>query len=216
MNWCKDQELLQIVPTLPKIECPEPSTPWLNQEDQQKILNAIREPDRPIVLFSMLHGTRPGETRALKIKDVDLDQQAIRVSATFSGPIYRPKRKGRKAKPVVIPIHPECLPYIKIRVKSSTPEAWLFPNPLTGTEYSVKRWIKTWNIAKKALGIKGLTAYQMTRHSYASQLGAAGVPIQTIKNLLGHTEITHSKVYPPGFRIHEDRNRKAYLQKQGG
>jgi site-specific recombinase XerD len=71
----------------------------------------------------------------------------------------------------------------------------LFPNPLTGSEYSVKRWIKTWNLAKKALGIKGVTAYQMTRHSYASQLGAAGVPIHTIKNLLGHTEITTTQKY---------------------
>lgn len=71
----------------------------------------------------------------------------------------------------------------------------MFPNPLTGSEYSVKRWIKTWNLAKEALGIKGLTAYQMTRHSYASQLGAAGVPLHTIKNLLGHTDITTTQKY---------------------
>ena len=35
----------------------------------------------------------------------------------------------------------------------------------------------------------------MTRHSYASQLGAAGVPIDMIKNLLGHTEITTTQKY---------------------
>lgn len=195
LNWCKERELVQIVPSLPKIECFEPETKWFNQEDQQKVLEVIREADRPIITFSMFHGTRPGETRALKIKDVNLDSRSITVHATFSAGIYRPRRKGRGAKPAVIPIHPASWEYIVERVRSSTPDAWLFPNPLTGTEYSVKRWIKTWNLAKKALGIKGITAYQMTRHSYASQLGAAGVPIHTIKDLLGHTEITTTQKY---------------------
>jgi integrase len=110
LNWCKERELITMVPTLPKIECPTPIIPWVNRDDQLKILNAFREPDKEIVKFSILHGTRPGETRALKTKDVDLDKRIIRVYATFSGNIYREKRKGVGAKGIVIPIHPVFCP----------------------------------------------------------------------------------------------------------
>jgi integrase len=36
---------------------------------------------------------------------------------------------------------------------------------------------------------------KMTRHSFASQLGAAGVSVNVIKDLLGHTEISTSMKY---------------------
>lgn len=195
LNWCKERELVQVVHTLPKIECMEPEKKWLGQGDQQKILEVVREPDRPIITFSMFHGTRPGETRALKVKDVDLANRSINVHATFSREVYRPRRKGRGAKPAVIPIHPASWEYIQQRVKSSTPEAWLFPNPRTGEWYNIKRWNTTWELIKDQLGLKGITPYQMTRHSYASQLGAAGIPVQIIKGLLGHSEIQTTMKY---------------------
>jgi integrase/recombinase XerD len=195
LNWCKARELITIVPPLPKIQCPEPRIAWISQEDQMKILEVVREPDKPLISFLMLHGARPSEGRALKCKDVNLKNGTINVHATFSRGVYRDIRKGRRSKSYTIPIHPECLPYIANRVKSSLPESWLFPNPLSGNEYSVRRWNKTWGLVKEKLQLKGITPYQMTRHSFASQLGAAGTPVQTIKSLLGHTEISTSMKY---------------------
>jgi integrase len=195
LNWCKDRELIQLVPPSPMIECPKPTIKWFNQEDQLKVYNAIREPDKPIVLFSMLHGTRPGETRALKVKDVNLDNKSINLHATFSHRIYRPRRKGRGSPSVTIPIHPECWNYIYDRVKTSLPDAWLFPNPLSGKEYPVHRWFETWKLALEGLKIEGITPYQITRHSFASQLSAAGISPLVIKNLMGHTNINTTMKY---------------------
>jgi integrase len=195
LDWCRDRDLVQVVPALPKIECMEPETKWLGKDDQQRILEVVREPDKPIITFSMFHGLRPGETRALKVKDVDLNNRSINVHATFSADVYRPRRKGRGAKAVTIPIHPASWEYIQQRVKSSTPDAWLFPNPTTGDKYNDERWNKTWKLIKDKLGLGRITPYQMTRHSYASQLGAAGVPVQIIKGLLGHSEIQTTMKY---------------------
>jgi site-specific recombinase XerD len=71
---------------------------------------------------------------------------------------------------------------------------------VTGGEFTAARWMKSWNLAKKAVAIEGITPYQLTRHSFASQLGNSDVPVQTIKNLLGHSNIdmtmryTHSNI----------------------
>lgn len=195
LNWCRDRELIQVVPTLPKIKLIEPDRRYLGPEDQQKILEVVPEPDKPIITFSMFHGLRPGETRALKVRDIDLNNRSINVHATFSNEVYRPRRKGRGAKAVTIPIHPASWEYIQQRVRSSTPDAWLFPNPRTGDRYNVQRWDKTWNLIRDKLGLWNMIPYQMTRHSFASQLGAAGVPVQTIQGLLGHSEIQTTMKY---------------------
>ncbi|MFH1294289.1 MAG: site-specific integrase [Pseudomonadota bacterium] len=216
LNWCKERDLLTVVPPLPKIDCPEPKVAWISQEDQMKILEHVREPDKPLISFLMLHGTRPSEARALKCKDVNLGNGTINVHATFSVGIYRDRRKGRGSRPYDVPIHPECLSYITERVKLSLPEAWLFPNPVTGDAYSVRRWNKTWSLVKKELNIKGITPYQMTRHSFASQLGAAEVPVNVIKNLLGHTEISTSMKYThPDLKLMRTSIEKLSLKGKG-
>ena len=72
----------------------------------------VADCDKPIIGFLMLHGCRPSEARALKCKDVDLAAGTITISGTFSGRVYREKRKGRGARSVTIPIHPELEEYI--------------------------------------------------------------------------------------------------------
>ncbi len=195
LNWCHERELVTIVPDLPVIYCEEPKTKWINEVDQRKILDVIPDEDKSIVRFSMLTGLRPGEIRALRVKDINQDNRTANVHATFSGLVYREQRKGRGAKQVVVPIHEEIWPYVQERCKSALPESFLFFDPKTGKEYSGQRWLKVWNQAKKKLGIEGISAYQATRHSFASQLSSKGVPIQVIKELLGHSSISMTTRY---------------------
>jgi len=84
----------------------------------------------------MLQGCRPSEARALKCKNVDLRNRTITIVATFSGRVYREKRKGKKSKFVTIPVHPELYNYFADRVNNNLPEAFLFINLRTGMPYS--------------------------------------------------------------------------------
>jgi integrase len=194
LNWLKQLEVINIVPPMPEIEVEDAPINWLAAEDQLKILEQIDIEDRPFFLFLILQGVRPGECRALKIKDIDLRTNSIRIHATFSGSVYREKRKGRKkVKAAVIPIHPELIDFLKDRVEKEFGENWVFINRFSGEVYSTQRLRNIWAKASKAAGIRA-RIYDM-RHSFASQLINAGVPIFGVSKLLGHSDIRTTEKY---------------------
>jgi integrase len=196
LNWLKnDLEIITKVPQFPDIDVPTPSIKWVNSEDQVKLYELVADEDKPIVGFLMLQGCRPGEARAIKCKDVDLETKSVNVRATFSKNTYRDRRKGRKAKPYVIAIHSEMWPFIEARVKASHPEAFLFRNPRTGTFYSQEAISRVWENVRKKGNITGLRLYDATRHSFASQLANANVPTHKISWLLGHSTTKMSEQY---------------------
>ncbi|ODS34502.1 MAG: Phage integrase family protein [Candidatus Scalindua rubra] len=106
-----DLELLKVVPHFPIIEITPPKTTWLTPETQKAVFSYVPDIDKPIIAFLMLSGCRPGEARALKCKDVDLEHGLITISATFSDTVYRQKRKGKRSKKAIIPIHQEIFEF---------------------------------------------------------------------------------------------------------
>lgn len=200
LRWCKnDMEMIENYPAFPEVDVPEPKFRWLDQEGQSVLFEKVPAEDCPIVSFLMLHGVRPGEARALKIKDIDLKNRTITISATFSGDIYRERRKGRKAKRYTIPLHQECYHYIAERVKNNLPEAWVFPNPRTGNAYSESSLLRVWdNVRKRAKISRELRLYDASRHSVGSQLRNAGASLQDIKDQLGHSDIRTTEKYAHG------------------
>jgi integrase len=157
----------------------------------------VPDAHKPIIAFLMLHGCRPAEARALKCKDVNIDAGCIIISATFSGSVYRQRRKGRKSKPYPMPIHPEMLDYLKERVENSLPEAFVFVNPSTGDPYSAPMMGKIWKVVRKEAGIGPfeLRLYDASRHSLASQLVNSGASLFTVSKLLGHSTTRMSEKY---------------------
>ncbi|MGQ3683581.1 MAG: tyrosine-type recombinase/integrase [Candidatus Loosdrechtia sp.] len=140
----------------------------------------------------MLTGCRLSEGRALRCGDVNLKDSTIRISSTFSGNVFREKRKGRGAKSVTIPIHPELLSFLKERVESNLPHTFVFVSEL-GKHYSRSKLDRIWNIVKKKTNLPdNVRMYDATRHSFASQLVNQGVPLLSVSRLMGHfnTKIT--------------------------
>ena len=196
MNWARtDAEVLTIIPQFPKINIDPPSPKWLEGPDQRKLFETVPENDKPIISFLMLHGCRPGEARALKCGDVNLKAKTITIKATFSSRIYREGRKGKGARAVTIPIHPECLSYIEDRVKNNLPGAWLFVNGRTKDFYTENKLRRVWKQMKEKAGITGLRLYDACRHSFASQLANQGVSLFEISRLLGHSSTKTTEKY---------------------
>lgn len=194
---CKEEmQVIDTIPPFPEIDYKTYQFKWVNQVDQQDLFQLVPEQDKYMIAGLMLHGYRPSEGRALKCKDVDLNNQSITVSCTFSGTEYREKRKGKKSKLVVIPINPEMVDYITHRVKNNHPEAWLFPNK-RGTHYSPNRLRRIWDIVTKGAGIdkKALRLYDATRHSFASQLINSNTSLIKVSRLLGHSSTKTTEKY---------------------
>ncbi|GAX59892.1 phage integrase family protein [Candidatus Scalindua japonica] len=172
-----DLEIINVVPHFPVIEIDPPITRWLTAKAQKAVFNHVPDFDKPIIAFLMLSGCRPGEARALKCRDVDLEHELITISATFSNAIYRQKRKGKKSKPVKIPIHPEILDYIKHRAENNLSDAYMFTNR-EGNYYKETGLLEVWRRARDKAGLdKNIRLYDAARHSYASQLINSGVSI---------------------------------------
>jgi integrase len=190
-----DLEILNVVPHFPVIEIDPPITTWLTRETQIAVFSHVPDFDKPVIAFLMLTGCRPGEARALKCKDIDLERGLITISATFSSSVYRKKRKGKKSKPLVTPIHPEILEYIKYRVENNLPEAFMFTNR-EGRHYAETGLLDIWRRVREKVGLdKSVRLYDAVRHSYASQLINAGVSIYSVSSLLGHSNIKTTEKY---------------------
>jgi integrase len=199
LNWCQnDLEIIEKVPSFPEVNIEEPNFRWLSQDDQIKLFGHVPEVDKPIMACMILCGVRPGEARALRCKDVDLRNNTITVTSTWSKDQLRERRKGRGAKKLVIPIHPEVFDYVSERVERNLPSAFLFANPITQGPYSVQRLRKVWAKVKAAAKITGLRLYDATRHSFASQLVNAGVPINAVSDLMGHSTLRITQRYAHG------------------
>ena len=197
LNYLKnDLEIIQVVPNFPDIEIDVKPFKWLSQEDQIKLFELVPDKHKPIMAFLMLQGCRPSEARALKNKNIDLKNNTITICATFSGNVYREKRKGKKSRFVTIPIHTELYDYISTRVLNNLPEAFVFINPTTGKYYHKNTLQKIWGALRERAHIdKSLRLYDATRHSFASNLVNSGSTIYKVSKLLGHSSVKMTEKY---------------------
>ena len=196
MNYVKNElEYIDSVPSFPDIDVSEHNFKWVSQENQSMLFDLVPEHDKPIIGFLMLHGCRPSEARALRCKNVNLDNRSITISATFSGRVYREKRKGKRSKSVTIPLHHEMFDYIASRVKNNLPEAYVFTNR-QGRHYSENALRRIWDSVRTAANLdKSLRLYDVTRHSLASNLVNSGTSLFKVSRLLGHSSTRMTEKY---------------------
>jgi integrase len=197
LNYLKnDLEMVTTVPNFPDIEVDIKPFKWLSQEDQIALFGLVPALHKPIMAFLMLQGCRPSEARALKCKNVDIMNKTVTICATFSGSVYREKRKGKKSRALNIPIHQELYNYVSYRVKNNLPEAYLFVNPNTGRPYNKNTLQKIWDAIRTRMGLdKELRLYDATRHSFASNLVNSGSSIYKVSKLLGHSSVKMTEKY---------------------
>lgn len=142
------------------------------------------------VLFMLYTGARPDETRKALWEDVRLNEQKIILHSSKTD-------YGDRA----VPLHPALRPLL------TGGTGYIFTQMKTGKPHTKSSMRKLWLSFKKALDIdmgaqtfrdsiipetsvvaKDLTPYCL-RHTYATDLQSAGVPINVAKDLLGHKTI---------------------------
>lgn len=190
-----DLEIIDNVPNFPEISVPVTKISWLSPDVQRKVFECVPDENKPIMAFLMLTGCRPSEARALRCKDIDLSNNTITISSTFSSNVLREKRKGRNARSVTIPIHPELMGYLKERVENNMPNVFVFISN-QGKHYSRSKLDRIWNIVKKKTTLPdNIRMYDATRHSFASQLVNRGVSLLSVSRLMGHSNTKMTERY---------------------
>lgn len=192
-NTLVQDEVIERSPIFPEVKIDEKPPVWVDYYTQLKIIKTIPKKDRPIFLFLAWQGVRPGEARALKVKDIDFKVGGVLIARTRSDNELKERTKGKHSKWRAI--NPMLLGLLKRQCAGKLPEAFVFTNTRTGDGYSESAFKRVWAPLKKHFPI---TPYQTTRHSFASHLVKTGVHLNTIKDILGHTDIRTTLKYAHG------------------
>jgi integrase len=197
LNWCEERGLIDHVPRFIKIDVPDPELAVLSENQLKDVIHVYCPvDDRPFLAFLILTPVRPGEARAIKLQQVDLESGNILIDHHFSREELKPKRKGQKSESYCVAIHPEIADWIVWRKSEGSDEDWLLPRPYDGDHYTQDDLTYLWEKIRAAMGLdKKIRMYDATRHSAATLMARKGADIFDIQAALGHTTPKMAKRY---------------------
>ncbi len=181
---------LKDMPDFPKItgDDAEPRK-VIDFDTQADGIKNIPEKHRDIIEFGCELFLRPGETCALKIKDIDFENRVVIIRRTWSGSTLKENTKAKKWK--TKPLTDRAYEIALRNVHNRFPEEFLFINPDTKRCYRQKILNNIW----KTYSGTDTVHYEGSRHSSLTQLAEAGYDITAIKELAGHTDIRTTQKY---------------------
>ncbi len=182
LNKAVEWELIDFNPVA-KVKPPKvvKTFNFFNQDEIKKLIDEAEEPLKTGIFILVSTGMRRGELFHLRRRDVDLENNKIRVRA-YDG--FSPKGK----RPRSIPISTNLRKVIEKLLKDKALDGHVF-RPFV----SEHRLYKRFSALLKRLGMKG-TLHDL-RHSFASNLAMSGTPVPVIKDLLGHADISITMIY---------------------
>jgi len=147
------------------------SYPELESLDNKSFVDHLQ----PMVLLAMNTGLRRGELFSLEWEHVDLKGAILTVHGA--------KAKSRRTRHV--PLNDEALNILNQWRNASESKTLVFPNKDGLPFNNIKR---AWEGLLKAAGVTKFRFHDL-RHTFASKLVMAGVDLNTVRELLGHSDI---------------------------
>lgn len=151
------------------------------------------DPLEPMALVSLNTGVRWGTLVSLRWRNVDLAHGTLYIDADST--------KAEAAQ--TLPLNSSATDVLKkwrAEAPDAAPAALVFPAPMGGMFYNVN---KAWYRLLTDSGLGHLRWHDL-RHTFASQLVIAGIPLNTVRELLGHknikTTLRYAHLAPQGLR----------------
>jgi site-specific recombinase XerD len=135
--------------------------------------------DRAMVLLMLLGGLRAAEVRGLRLANVDMGRHQVRVIG---------KGGRERVVPVDRPFFVELAAYLRQErpADCSTPECFVvLRGPTAGqplTEAGMRRIFRTHRAGSGAIRVRP----HRLRHTYGTELAAAGIDLLVLRDLMGH------------------------------
>lgn len=130
---------------------------------------------KPLVLLSLNTGMRRGEVFELTWRDVDLKNKVLTVGGDTA-------KSGQTRH---IPLNREAMEVLTEWKKQGKGTGLVFPGKSGARLDNVK---KSWEELLKRAGVTAFRWHDL-RHTFASKLVMAGVPLNTVRDLLGHADL---------------------------
>lgn len=162
--------------------------PREEQERLQRIHNGEHAYLKPILIMALNTGMRKGEILNMIWDCVDFDKNEISALNTKNG------------KKNTIPMSSKLRNTLLTMYKMRGQNQYVFTNPYTGTKYNdIKKCFKT---VCKLAGVENLRFHDL-RHTGATRMVAAGVPLPVVKQILNHANIQTTMRYAHTMREQE-------------
>ena len=171
LNW----STLDLEVVLPKRAQRIPEL--LTRGEVAAILDACRQTrDRSMLMLAYGCGLRLSEVLALRVADIDGERKLLCI------------RQGKGAKDRLVPWSPTLLAQLRAYWRSYRPAEWLFAGR-SGAPLSTTSLQKASTCGKQQAGGTKVGGIHALRHAYATHQLAAGLRVERLQRLMGHTSI---------------------------
>jgi integrase len=150
---------------------------------------------RAIILVAAMSGLRMGELLALRWLDVDWQAQRIRVRRSYvRGHLGTPKsRRGSRSVPLADRVGGE-LDRLYRQTAYQADDDLVFGNPHTGNPLDGAALLRSFQRALKRAGVRQVRFHDL-RHTFGTRMAAAGVPMRTLQEWMGHRDLRTTLIY---------------------
>jgi integrase len=146
-------------------------------------------------LAAAMTGMRQGELIALRWQDVDWLARRVRVRRNYvRGEFGTPKSKrSTRSVPLADRLGGE-LDLLHQDTHWSADTDLVFPHPHTGKPIDRSRLLKRFKAALKRAGVREVRFHDL-RHTFGTRMAAAGVPMRTLQEFMGHRDFKTTLIY---------------------
>ena len=169
-----------------RLKKPETLPRAMDPDDVRQFISGIDNPrDRAMIMVLLRTGMRIGELLNTKMNDLHLKDRKIDI---YEG---EKNRQGR-----VVYLSDDAMDALKVwlKIRDVRPEFLFFAQGRKSMAYSTARLIFEQYIAKAGLAHKGYSLHAL-RHTFASELLNAGMRIECLQPLMGHTSLDVTRRY---------------------
>lgn len=152
--------------------------------------------DRAMFLAAAMTGLRKGELVALRWRDVDWTAQRVRVRQNFARGEFGTPKSRRSTRSV--PLADEVAGELDRLFKASRWQGegdLVFAHPVTGEVQPKANVTRRFRAALKAAGLDTSHVFHDLRHTFGTRMAAAGVPMRTIQEWMGHRDLATTQIY---------------------
>jgi integrase/recombinase XerD len=183
------------------IKVPDALPRAIDPEDVRHLLSVIKNPrDWAMILILLRTGMRIGELLDTKVRDINLRERRIEVFEA---------RKNRVGRVVYLSDDARCALKVWLGRRDSRKEYLFYGSGRSTTlSYETARMIFRRHIEKAGLAHKGYTLHCL-RHTFASELLNAGMRLECVQQLLGHSSIEMTRRYA---RLTDNTRKEEYFR----
>ena len=188
-------DVIDRLPKFPRIKTPEARWDFFTRAETDHLLSKTIDPlDRALLLFAFHTGARSGEQLAIAWGDIDWHNRLVVFRSAFSRKKLGTTKDSETRKVPLTPALEAALRELQRTGKVRSIEHDLIFCQDNGQPFNVWHLRRVVERACKRAGLRVIRRHD-TRHSFASQLVMAGVPLPRVQEWLGHSSIAMTMRY---------------------